>query len=98
MTYNPANEMNRERPPGVGLAHELVHAYFSARGEQPAQEQPGGNPPVVLFEFKCVGLGPWDGAAISENGIRSEWWRPLGRYCLAMDKQNRRLPSKREEY
>jgi hypothetical protein len=98
LTYDPGNEMNRERPPGIGLAHELVHAYYSSRGEQPAQEQPNGYPPVVLFEFKCVGLGPWDGVAISENGIRAEWWRPVGRYYFAMDKQNCRIPSKREEY
>jgi hypothetical protein len=64
-----ANPMNEERPPAIGLAHELVHAYYNGRGEQPGWEV--DHPTTVLFEYRCVGLGPWNGAAVSENALRA---------------------------
>jgi hypothetical protein len=97
LTFNPGNELNRERPPGIGLAHELVHAYYSSRGEQPGHEGPQ-DATTVLFEFKCVGLGPWDGAAISENGIRNQWYKAVWAFWSTMDEQNRRIPFKRQQY
>jgi hypothetical protein len=63
--------MNKERPPVIGLAHELVHAFFNAKGRQPGWNVE--RPSTVLFEYKCVGLGPWKEAPISENAIRTEW-------------------------
>jgi hypothetical protein len=65
------NPLNAERPPAIGLAHELVHAYYNMRGEQPGFEV--DHPTTVLFEYRCVGLGPWSGAAVSENAIRNDW-------------------------
>lgn len=67
----PDYPLNRQRPPAVGLAHELIHAYYSVRGEQPGLEVDHFS--TVLFEYKCVGLGPWRMAPISENAIRAQW-------------------------
>lgn len=73
---DPTFIMNTERPPGIGLAHELIHAYWSVRGEQPGWTV--FHPTTVLFEFKCVGLGPWKHQAnvnsVCENQIRQEWY------------------------
>ncbi|WP_263382726.1 type III secretion system effector protein [Granulicella arctica] len=66
-----ANPLNVERPPAIGLAHELVHAYFNMKGKQPGYEVE--NSTTVLFEYRCVGLGPWHGKSICENAIRTDW-------------------------
>jgi hypothetical protein len=65
------NPLNDERPPAIGLAHELVHAYYNGLGIQPGFEVE--NPTTVLFEYRCVGLGPWAAGPVSENAIRNEW-------------------------
>ncbi|APR81995.1 Hypothetical protein A7982_07344 [Minicystis rosea] len=67
----PDNPVNKQRPPAVGLAHELIHAYYSVRGEQCGYEVDHFS--TVLFEYKCVGLGPWAAAPISENAVRAQW-------------------------
>jgi hypothetical protein len=64
------NSMN-DRPPAIGLAHELVHAYHNQRGAQPGRELGDGT--TTLFELLCVGLGPWANELISENAIRAQW-------------------------
>ena len=63
------------RPPHIGLAHELIHAYHNRYGLQLGLPEMNHHT-LVLYEYKCVGLGPWhpdaDAAAITENAIRLE--------------------------
>ncbi|HET9959589.1 MAG TPA: M91 family zinc metallopeptidase [Polyangiaceae bacterium] len=56
------------RPPCVGLAHELVHALHNMRGDQPGNDN--GHPTTALFEYICVGLGPWHDEPNTENAVR----------------------------
>ena len=60
-----------DRPPAIGLAHELIHAYHNQRGLQPGREQGDGT--TTLYELLCTGLGPWAAEQISENAIRGQW-------------------------
>lgn len=60
------------RPPEVGLAHELTHAYYHARGmqlgtEDSSEEIRGGR----LFELQAVGLKPFHNMPYSENQMRA---------------------------
>jgi len=64
-------DFNAERPPAVGLAHELVHAYHVVQGEQPGSDFGGYS--TTLTELICVGLGPWVENEVSENAVRAEW-------------------------
>jgi hypothetical protein len=72
---NDLTDPNAERPPAVGLAHELIHAMYNAQGMQPGLEIYHFT--TTLAEQICVGLGPWAKRSISENAIRAEW-PPLG--------------------
>ncbi|MDU9393345.1 M91 family zinc metallopeptidase [Pseudomonas sp. zfem002] len=92
----PSNPLNLSRPAAIGLAHELVHAYYSGRGEQLGRDF--GHPTTVLFEFLCVGLGPWDEAAISENGIRRHWYSHAVPLMPRGEKQSRKAMPKRIKY
>lgn len=96
--WNPyaSNPLNLSRPPAIGLAHELVHAYYNGLGEQLGYDF--GHPSTVLFEFLCVGLGPWDEAAISENSIRRHWYSHAVPLMPPVDKQNRKAMPKRIKY
>ena len=76
--FNVKNEKhNEKRPPAIGLAHELVHAYYNATGMQPGFDNDSVT--TVLYEMICVGLGPWDNelsenaTRFSENRFRKEW-------------------------
>jgi hypothetical protein len=68
---------NKNRPAAIGLAHELVHAYYNANGMQPGVDVDSES--TVLYEMICVGLGPWDSdqtensTYFSENRFRKEW-------------------------
>lgn len=78
---------NRGRPPAIGLAHELVHAYYSSTGRQCGNF--GADYTLPLFEFKCVGLGrPWSSLELSENAIRGQWGAVLHQIPSA-DKLNK---------
>lgn len=94
---DPQSEMNQQRPPAIGLAHELVHAYLSGKGNQPGHEGPV-DPTTVLFEFRCVGMGPWEGAAISENAFRNQWSVAVNAHGATMDALNKRIPGPRVLY
>jgi hypothetical protein len=94
---DPQSEMNQQRPPAIGLAHELVHAYLSAKGHQPGHEGPT-DPSTVLFEFRCVGIGPWEGTAVCENAFRDQWSQAVSAYGTTMDAPNKRIPGKRVLY
>jgi hypothetical protein len=91
--YNPfngkADDASREwhtRPPGIGLAHELIHAEQAAYGRMlwGDSPNPGGidprnpnkRPVVQSFELETVGVPPHDRYPISENKIRAEWNPP----------------------
>lgn len=96
--WNPyaSNPLNVTRPPAIGLAHELVHAYYNGLGEQLGYDF--GHPSTVLFEFLCVGLGPWDEAPISENSIRRNWFSHAVPLMPAGDLQNKKAVPKRIKY
>jgi hypothetical protein len=78
-----------ERPPAIGLAHELVHAEQAAYGRMRREivPNPGGpdpaNPdkqdPTNAFELEAVGVPPYDTYPVSENKIRAEWNPPQTR-------------------
>ncbi|MFB8787304.1 MAG: M91 family zinc metallopeptidase [Potamolinea sp.] len=72
------------RPAHVGLAHELIHAYNDMMGLQIGIDF--GAPSTVLYEYMCVGLGPWANPAnlaalpnppLTENSIRALSGVPL---------------------
>jgi hypothetical protein len=56
-----------ERPSAIGLAHELIHAYYSAKGLQPS------SPDRLLDDLICIGLGPWFNEPVTDNKMRGEW-------------------------
>lgn len=92
--YNPFIEKTgpkpwNERPPAIGLAHELIHAEQAAHGRmlRSLAPNPGGpdpaNPhkqdPTYEFELQAVGVPPYDTYPVSENKIRAEWNPPQTR-------------------
>jgi hypothetical protein len=64
---NTMSTMGQQRPSYIGLGHELIHAYHNQRGEQPGREDRAN---AVLGEYAAVGLGPFQGATHTENGLR----------------------------
>ncbi|MGI9282809.1 MAG: M91 family zinc metallopeptidase [Endozoicomonas sp.] len=72
--YDPRKNFNAVgiRPAYVGLSHELIHHYYNMRGAQISHSEDSAHFSTVLYEYMCVGLGPWNGAAISENQIRQD--------------------------
>lgn len=60
--------VQHDRPPYIALAHELIHAFHNISGDQAGHEIDTYS--RVLYEFQCVGLGPWDGAVLTENDVR----------------------------
>ena len=91
--YNPflgkAGQMPwNTRPPGIGLAHELIHAEQAAYGRMRRfnAENPGGpdsrNPKKLLtvpaYELDTLGVHPEHQYAFTENKIRAEWNPPQG--------------------
>jgi hypothetical protein len=68
----------RQRPSVLGLGHELIHAYWAGLGRQLGADL--RLPSTLLFEMKCVGLGPWEDERIhpiSENSLRAQMIEPL---------------------
>lgn len=68
-----------KRPSWIGLAHELIHAYYNLKGKGfPAgQTQMNVNGQVEQEEMATVGLGPGPHRSITENKIRGEANIPL---------------------
>lgn len=102
VVWNPAkvsatntNGVLLHRPPAVGLAHELLHAWYNLVGQQLGVDN--GHFSTVLFEYMCVGLGPWTGAGVNENSIRSEWANVLPHVPMT-DAPNRVNPARRDLY
>lgn len=88
--------MNTNRPPAIGLGHELIHAYFHAQGTQPGLNF--GAPSTALYEFKCIGIGPWAQAAISENALRTQWAAIRVNWANNVDDLHDRAPPRRIMY
>jgi hypothetical protein len=93
INYNPtlakAGDMPwNTRPPGIGLAHELIHAEQAAYGRMRRfdTENPGGpdsrnlNKPLQVphYELETIGVHPEHSYAYTENKIRAEWNPPQG--------------------
>jgi len=76
---NMTDTPDGKRPSWVGLAHELIHAYYNLRGEgSPAGvTQMNVSGPVEKEEMRTVGLGPGPHRGITENMIRGEANLPL---------------------
>ena len=81
IAYNPslvdAGGGAGRRPPQVGLAHELTHAYYHVRGIQLGHEASeavanGGR----LYELMAVGMPPFRNRPYSENKMRALIPRP----------------------
>ncbi|ACC75061.1 M91 family zinc metallopeptidase [Paraburkholderia phymatum] len=56
------------RPPYIGLGHELIHALHNMRGNQPGVEN---GTTTALYEYLCVGLGPYAAFPNTENALRA---------------------------
>jgi hypothetical protein len=70
VNWNAANQSTLGyRPPYIGLAHELVHALHNQRGNQAGYDT--NTTTGVLYEYLCVGLGPFAAEPISENTVRA---------------------------
>jgi type VI secretion system secreted protein VgrG len=89
-TLSKAGEMPWNiRPPGIGLAHELIHAEQAAYGRMRRFDtaNPGGPDPrnpekslqVPHYELETIGVHPEHTYAYTENQIRAEWNPPQGR-------------------
>jgi len=89
--YNPdrtkiGDEPWETRPPGIGLAHELVHAEQAASGTmtpgttnndaRPDPADPSAIQQANTREVEAVGIPPNDTRDYTENKIRSEWDPP----------------------
>ena len=84
-----------DRPPAIGLAHELIHAYHNARGDQSGADF--GSFSTTLFELLCVGMSPWAAYPVTENAIRGAW-PPVGVWPPAGDALNNRAAAQRTVY
>lgn len=80
INYDPQKTVvnGQNRPPQVGLYHELVHAYYNAIGKQLGLEDSlnegnGGR----LFEAQALGLGDFGNRPICENKFRTALNVPL---------------------
>jgi hypothetical protein len=87
VTFNPKddNDPAKERPPAIGLGHELVHAYNVACGAQPGM--PIHDFSTMLAERLCVGLAPFADVAISENNLRTDWPTVAARASVPFDQR-----------
>lgn len=68
--FTDTNGVVQNRPPYIAMGHELIHALHNQRGDQPGHEI--GTYSRVLYEYCCVGLGPWAGGLHTENALRND--------------------------
>lgn len=68
------------RPPGVGLAHELMHAMHYSQGTAPGKDY--GGITTTAAELLFCGIIPFDQTAISENMVRQAWPAPCARRTI----------------
>ena len=60
------------RPPAIGLAHELMHAYHNTRGDAPGYDIDNSFG-TTAAELQATGIIPFDKDEVSENVVRSQW-------------------------
>lgn len=74
INFMPGSYKGETRPPAIGLAHELIHAYYTVAGMQP--DIPDTD--IVLTEIICIGAGPEELLNVqkvpNENCLRKEWY------------------------
>lgn len=75
----------------VNLAHELVHAYYTARGQRLRYNV--YDPSVVLEEDRAIGVLDYIGIKPSENAIRYDHRLPLRSTHLKSDGIHRMISS-----
>jgi type VI secretion system secreted protein VgrG len=63
------DESWRDRPPAIGLAHELIHADDAVHGKTDTELIDGQG----SWEHRAIGLEPYEKKDYTENKIRSEW-------------------------
>jgi len=61
------------RPPAIGLAHELIHAWTGVKGTRARGNDTDGN---RRRELQATGLGEFRNAVISENRFRAAFGLP----------------------
>lgn len=78
-----SNEDWSERPPAIGLGHELIHAEDVATGttdhrKNTAYTDLDGTPRVASHadELQAVGLGGYENDGVTENSLREEHGEP----------------------
>jgi Effector protein len=73
--WNPygGTEAWMSRPPAIGLAHEMVHAWTGMNGTRARGETAGVN----RRELQATGLGEFSSAALTENRFRAAFGLPL---------------------
>jgi hypothetical protein len=59
------------RPPAIGLAHELMHAYYNGLGTAPGYDD--NNFTSTAAELQVTGIIPFNNNLVSENQIRAQW-------------------------
>jgi hypothetical protein len=59
------------RPPAIGLAHELVHAWHYTTGRSPGYDSQCYD--TTAAELKFSGIGPYAGDPVTENAVRAQW-------------------------
>jgi NleD-like pathogen effector protein (putative zinc metallopeptidase) len=77
--WNPygGTEAWMRRPPAIGLAHEMVHAWTGMSGTRARGSTDGVN----RRELQATGLGEFSGAALTENRFRAAFGlQPRPRY------------------
>ncbi len=76
--YNPnrlrigSTEAWQQPPPGIWLAHELIHASDAACGIMDPEEVDG----IRNYERQAIGLPPYDQKDFTENKLRLGWKEP----------------------
>jgi hypothetical protein len=73
--WNPygGTEAWMRRPPAIGLAHEMVHAWTGMNGTRAL----GATAGVNRRELQATGLGEFSRAALTENRFRAAFGLPL---------------------
>jgi hypothetical protein len=73
--WNPygGTEAWMTRPPAIGLAHEMVHAWTGMNGTRARGETAG----VKRRELQATGLDEFSSAALTENRFRAAFGLPL---------------------
>jgi Effector protein len=62
----------QRQPPGIWLAHELIHADDAAYGRMDPDQKDG----IRNYERQAIGLPPYDQKDFTENKLRAEWDEP----------------------